>query len=87
MKRKPELEVLEDRRLLTATLPRMPPPVHVSGAPPAATLMAAGAPGGTLSILGLADHPSASPVLPRGGLRGNHNQTLTRVRHRKGRSR
>jgi hypothetical protein len=86
MRRKPELEALEDRRLTAAVQP-LPPLVHVSSDHPDVALTAAGAPGGALSILVLAGHPSASLALPHGGLRGNHNQTLLRVGRHKGRSR
>jgi hypothetical protein len=87
MKRRPQLEALEDRRLVTAALPALPAPVLVGNQQPAVVGMAAAAPRRGISILGRASCFPGSATLPHSGIHSNHNQTLLRVRRRKGASR
>ena len=87
MKRRLELETLEERRLLTASLHPLMPLGNVARHPPAVGVMADAAPGSAIAIVELPGHPSAAPALAHGGFRVNHNQTLLRVRRHKGRCR
>ena len=86
MQRRLEIEALEDRRLLTATLqPR--PPTGAGSHQPAVVAMAAPAPGSAPHAATLAQFAVDATALPHGGIHVNHNQTLLRARRHKGRSR
>jgi hypothetical protein len=87
--RKFRLEGLEDRYLATAGLSPLssmtPPATHAAHASSAHIHIEAVLIGGTSS--GIADSSATVATLLRGGLRGNHNETLLRDNGSKGRHR
>jgi hypothetical protein len=85
IKRKLQLEALEDRCLPSAACHAVMPPQH--GGQPHAITAPAAPPGGGLAIVELPGQPSAGSALAHGGVHSNHNQTLLRVRRRKSGSR